>query len=214
MIPYEQKFQLRKSLLKIRQKMTHDEVEAASKEIVAKCIELIPWEEIRKIHMYLPIASRNEVSTWRLIEYVWQNRPDKETYVPIIRYDQILSAKVGVRTRWQTDGVGIPRPVGEMLLNSSNDQFDVIIVPTLGFDRKGYRLGYGKGHYDRFIATQSQAMTIGVAYSLSEVKPQLPREGHDINLGYIITEQEIIKATYPVSSVSTDEYIGLGKMSR
>lgn len=73
---------------------------------------------------------------------------------------------------------------------------DVLIVPLLAFTRKGQRLGYGGGYYDRTIAHLRAAgtlkATIGVAFAVQEVEA-LPDEAHDALLDYIVTEAEIIK---------------------
>lgn len=68
-----------------------------------------------------------------------------------------------------------------------NKQYDLIIVPIVGFDKDNYRLGLGGGWYDRFLADQPRAQTIGLAYTLCEVDI-LPHESHDISLDKIITE--------------------------
>ncbi len=70
-------------------------------------------------------------------------------------------------------------------------QFDVIIVPVLGFDADGFRLGYGKGHYDRFLAKQAGSLTIGLAYQDGFIADGLPHEPHDIPLSLVITEERI-----------------------
>lgn len=72
---------------------------------------------------------------------------------------------------------------------------DVIVVPVVGFDRAGHRLGYGKGYYDATLKTlheQHHALhVIGVAFSTQEVDA-IPPDRHDENLHVIITEKEII----------------------
>ena len=72
---------------------------------------------------------------------------------------------------------------------------DVIIVPLVGFDRHGTRIGYGKGHYDRTIGTLRQRgaepVLIGVAFSAQEVDT-IPHEPHDVRLDLIVTEAEIL----------------------
>lgn len=72
---------------------------------------------------------------------------------------------------------------------------DVIIVPLVGFDRRGTRIGYGKGHYDRTIGVLRQRgaspVLIGVAFSVQEVDT-IPHEPHDIRLDVIVTETEIL----------------------
>jgi 5-formyltetrahydrofolate cyclo-ligase len=68
--------------------------------------------------------------------------------------------------------------------------WDLTIVPLLAFDRRGYRLGYGKGFYDRLLAG-TRTETIGVAFAVQEIN-QLPAESHDVSLDWIVTEQETI----------------------
>ena len=72
---------------------------------------------------------------------------------------------------------------------------DVIVVPLVGFDRHGTRIGYGKGHYDRTIAGLRAGGTapvlIGVAFSAQEVET-IPHEPHDVRIDVIATENEIL----------------------
>jgi 5-formyltetrahydrofolate cyclo-ligase len=65
---------------------------------------------------------------------------------------------------------------------------DIIIMPLLGFDARGTRLGYGGGYYDRTLAAMSKtARLVGLAFAGQEVA-EIPREGHDIPLDVIVTE--------------------------
>ena len=66
---------------------------------------------------------------------------------------------------------------------------DLLLVPLLAFDRRGHRLGYGGGFYDRTIAAL-RVPTIGIAYAGQEVA-SLPEEAHDRTLDMILTEQGI-----------------------
>jgi 5-formyltetrahydrofolate cyclo-ligase len=85
---------------------------------------------------------------------------------------------------------GIPRPpeVAEIV------EPDVLIIPLLSFDRKGFRLGYGGGFYDRTLEklrSRKDIIAIGVGYAAQEVA-QVPIGEHDQALNYIMTEREII----------------------
>ena len=65
---------------------------------------------------------------------------------------------------------------------------DLVVLPLLGFDRQGNRLGYGKGHYDRTIAAMSRKPTlIGLAFAGQEID-QIPHGAHDIPLDGVVTE--------------------------
>lgn len=71
---------------------------------------------------------------------------------------------------------------------------DALLVPLLAFDRKGYRLGYGAGYYDRTLEAmraQGPLLTVGVAYSMQE-HPSLPADGGDQPLDWVLTEQGLL----------------------
>ena len=78
---------------------------------------------------------------------------------------------------------------------------ELLLVPLLAFDRRGYRLGYGGGYFDRTIATLRAApdiagvggvLAVGLAYAVQE-QPALPTERHDQRLDWIVTEAETIR---------------------
>ncbi|MBP9691853.1 MAG: 5-formyltetrahydrofolate cyclo-ligase [Alphaproteobacteria bacterium] len=67
---------------------------------------------------------------------------------------------------------------------------EIIFVPLLAFDKEGHRLGYGQGHYDRYLH-QHKALTIGIGFKGQEVE-RIPRQSHDFSLDYILTEEGLI----------------------
>ena len=86
---------------------------------------------------------------------------------------------------------GIPRPPD----SSPELDPDVLIIPMLAFDRKGYRLGYGGGFYDRTLEKLrafKKVIAIGVAYSAQEL-PDVPHGSHDQPLDFVLTEKELIE---------------------
>jgi 5-formyltetrahydrofolate cyclo-ligase len=64
---------------------------------------------------------------------------------------------------------------------------DILLVPLLAFDDRGYRLGYGGGYYDRTLAASPHARAIGIAYAGQRVD-FLPHDAHDCRLDAILTE--------------------------
>lgn len=74
---------------------------------------------------------------------------------------------------------------------------DVILVPLLGFDRKGERLGQGRGYYDRYLASMRSKkvlIAIGLAYATQE-EEKIPSAEHDQKLDAVVTEKEFIDPT-------------------
>jgi 5-formyltetrahydrofolate cyclo-ligase len=76
---------------------------------------------------------------------------------------------------------------------------DLLFVPLACFDRRGHRLGYGAGYYDRTLArlrATKPIHAVGVAYGVCEV-PAVPYEAHDQTLDAVVTEQETVFFTQP-----------------
>lgn len=77
-------------------------------------------------------------------------------------------------------------------------EIDIVIVPGVAFDKNGFRLGYGGGFYDRFLKNLSPyAITIGLAFDI-QLFDEIPKEEHDIQLDYIITEKRILNNFHKV----------------
>ena len=71
-------------------------------------------------------------------------------------------------------------------------ELDVVIVPAVAYDKDCYRLGYGGGFYDRFLENlREDAITIGIAFDL-QIFDEIPKEAHDAQLDYIVTESTIL----------------------
>ncbi len=84
------------------------------------------------------------------------------------------------------EGFGTVRPTGE------ERQPDFLLVPLLAFDRRGGRLGYGAGYYDRTLAALPKAGRLGCAYAAQEMDV-VPAGPHDVRLPAVATERGIIR---------------------
>lgn len=90
--------------------------------------------------------------------------------------------------------------------NTERVTVNAIIVPMLGFDTKGYRLGYGAGYYDRTISGMNpRPLLIGVAFEILRLEDIYPRP-HDVAMDFIVTEAGIFKVSKQgISRISTDK---------
>jgi len=70
-------------------------------------------------------------------------------------------------------------------------QPDLIVVPLLICDKLGHRLGYGKGHYDRYLSENSKVIKVGFCYGKIISADKIPQEDHDVKLDAVITENQI-----------------------
>lgn len=181
------KASLRKSVLGKRDALTEAEREACSYQAVQNllAVDVPPKSEIS---LFLPI--RSEIDLTAALEPL--HREGHRLSLPIVqdrttilfrRYqpgDQLIDVGFGTLGPAETAEVVDP---------------SVMVIPLSVFDRKGGRLGYGAGHYDRAINRLSDAgrspLKIGCAFSLQEAD-DLPLEPHDWALDMIITERETI----------------------
>lgn len=86
------------------------------------------------------------------------------------------------------DAYGIPTPK-----NTGQVAIDVIMIPMLGFDLHGYRLGYGSGYFDRTLAIiKPRPLIIGIAFEVSRLTSVQPQP-HDIPMDFIVTEAGIFR---------------------
>jgi 5-formyltetrahydrofolate cyclo-ligase len=85
----------------------------------------------------------------------------------------------------------IPEPAPEAPLVEP----DLLFVPLAAFDRRGHRIGYGAGHYDRtlkLLRSKRRTIAVGIAYAVCEVEA-VPAEPHDEALDYVLTDSELVK---------------------
>ncbi len=144
----------------VRLRMDSRDVEKYSLRICRKLYREIGWDRIQKICSYEPIAELKEVNVLPLLETVKY------------KYPNTIIKLVGMSRKSKTPKM----------------KFDLILVPVLAYDKQNYRLGWGGGWYDRFLAEQSQAQKVGVAFKNGFVKNSLLLEPYDIALDKIITE--------------------------
>jgi len=103
--------------------------------------------------------------------------------------------EISETTRWQTGLFGIQEPIGGLLWDELQGT-TTLLCPLTAFDRKGNRLGMGKGCFDFWLAQQRIHIkqVIGLAFSCQEFA-QIPFESHDVPMDYVITEKEVIACT-------------------
>ncbi len=100
----------------------------------------------------------------------------------------IAYAVTNLTTDLQSGYQNIPEPNPEICQEVDPASLDVVIVPGSVFDKRGGRMGYGGGYYDRFLANLApQAIRIGVCFDL-QVEEEIPLEPHDQLLDFIVTE--------------------------
>ena len=135
----------------------------------------------------------NEVSTYSLIKKLLNlgkivsspiTLKEERKLIP----SQITDLKNGIQ--YGAYNIREPKPECSPAINIKD--LDVVIVPAVAYDKNCYRLGYGGGFYDRFLENlRKDAVTIGIAFDL-QIFDEVPKEAHDAQLDYIVTESRIL----------------------
>lgn len=141
------------------------------------------------LHTFLPIEKNREVNTWKIINRVRKEHPEIKISIPKINnqsaelehyyFEGVEQLEINT---WE-----IPEPVKGVPTPIEN--IDAVLVPLLAFDKRGHRLGYGRGFYDRFLGVcRPDCLKIGLSFFESEEKIEDVDET-DIPLNMIITPQ-------------------------
>ena len=153
---------VRKTYSKKRQELASSVFEEESSQLIQNTIALIEQYKPDCIHCFLPIHSKGEINTTPIIQYCWKNNIN--VLVPISNFEEgtLKNAEFGPHTKTKPTKNNITEPIDPIW--KKNDAIDIVITPLLAFDLKGYRVGYGKGFYDRFFASlHKDVKRIGVS---------------------------------------------------
>ncbi|MBI5227136.1 5-formyltetrahydrofolate cyclo-ligase [Candidatus Micrarchaeota archaeon] len=173
---------LRKEILAERDGLRETQILSMSLIIKEKLFSTEHFQKAKTVCFYL--AKGSEVSTKNMIESALSL--GKHVVVPVtgekIEFVHFTSFEDLRRGRF-----GVPEP---STLKPHSEEPDLIVVPGIAFDLHLHRLGYGKGYYDKYLAT-SGAYRVGICYDF-QVVPVLPRHEQDVPMDEVITEKRII----------------------
>lgn len=148
----------------------------------------LDFSGIHVLHLFLPIEKKKEPNTFLFIDWLQQHHPAIKIVVPRADFDTALM------THHLYTGVdGLEKNLYDILepqnVNPHQGEIDMVLIPLLGFDLKGYRVGYGKGFYDRFLQPLS---TKKVGLSLfAPVEEIADTDEHDIRMDICLTPEKI-----------------------
>ena len=175
---------LRSEILAKRKAQSEEEKTAKSKLILHELIELPEFKKAKVVAFYLPV--NGEVGTLEMIK--WAHEEGKEVCVPVVHEGKRMCMVVYEPLDEMRGGkYNIPEPVGK----PERHHIDLIVVPGVVFDRRGHRIGMGKGCYD-FYLKDKKCVNVGVCFSFQLVD-KIPEEQHDIPMNIIITEQGVLR---------------------
>ncbi len=144
------KAEIRKLYIAKRKQLSQADYDLLNQALL-KQFQQLDLSAVKVIHLFLPILERKEPDTFLIRQWLEANHPQIRRVFPKADFahhtmqnfadDESLELAI--------NAFGIPEPVTGNLIEPA--QIDMMLVPLLAFDKQGYRVGYGKGFYDRFI---------------------------------------------------------------
>lgn len=183
-----QKSALRAEFKCLRAEMSATQKQKLDADIFFRFTELRQYEECEVLLSY--VSSAIEVDTQRIIENAFSH--SKRVAVP-----RCISGKCEMEFYYITSfsdlergAYGILEPVVSRCEPVENLKSGLCIVPALSFDESCYRLGFGKGYYDRFLS-RFDGNTVGLCYE-SCIRTELPRDCFDRHTDIVVSEKRVI----------------------
>ncbi len=153
-----------------------------SSRIMNNINELLNTLRFEKLGLYCAIFHEPK------IDHIMMAYCHKILALPKIVNSEILFYKYSLGDNLQISKLGILETISCDAITPQ-----IALVPALAFDKNGYRLGYGKGYYDRYFANQnSDIIKIGLCFE-QYLFNIIPHEQHDVSMDYIVTENLILK---------------------
>lgn len=149
------------------------------------------YNDIRTVLSYWPMSGQAEPNTHILTGYLRHMVYDLRIAYPVsdLQQHSFMAHAIDEDTVYRTNAWGITEPVNTQPIDPA--QIDLVLVPMLVCDQRGYRVGYGKGFYDRFLQQcRKDVVKMGCCY-FEPVEQISDTHEFDVPLNYCITPQHI-----------------------
>lgn len=178
-----EKNEIRRKIKAMRSMLLESEKNSAADEVFRHLEQTVAFMLASKILMYHSLP--DELPTREFLKK-WKDK--KDFYLPRVNGVNLEILPYN-ESRLELGAFHIEEPTGEDTVDAA--EMELIIVPAVAYDRRGNRLGRGKGFYDRLLAT-TKATKIGIAYEF-QIFDEIPSETHDIPMDYVITQRSVLR---------------------
>lgn len=171
---------LRKRILGLRDSLSSNELQEAEEELCRTLLRHPYVQEAERVLAYVSFGS--EPGTWRFLEEVLKQ--GRQLFVPKIIGEDMFFVRIFSLSELEPGYKGIPEPVGlgvQYLYEPKTAEKDFLLMPGVGFDEEGHRMGYGKGFYDRFLRDKPLLVKRSIAVChRCQLVDSIPFEEHDV----------------------------------
>ena len=179
---FTMKQELRKKFIIKRNKLIDEYRDYASTKILSTIETNELFKSATKIFIFVGFGS--EIATIPFIKK-WINK--KQIFVPKIKNGKMNLIRLKSWDELAPGHFGVLEPTSS---DYYEGKIDLVVTPSIVFDNNGYRLGYGKGYYDKYFSSREYDISVGLSYH-KLLQDNVPKEDHDIKVDVIITEEKI-----------------------
>ena len=188
-----EKENLRRYILRLRDRQSISELEQKSTDITDQVLHLHEYVRARGIACY--INKNSEVDTRILIRNALSQ--EKRVLVPVVKSGDIelfFSEIKDLGKELAPGTFGILEPKPEFVRPVDLNAIDLIFVPGIVWDRDGYRLGWGRGYFDRALKKLPEHVrSAGLAFNMQLIN-QVPRDQFDVPVDMVVTESRVLRS--------------------
>ncbi len=172
----EEKSTMRKEALEMAKSADSETIDSLSREAFKHILNSCYFYESESIFIFISMG--HEINTQLFIPELLKTKRVFVPYTPA-KAPEMLMTEIFSMDELEPGAMGILNLKEELLEDRLRDQVDLVLAPSILFDDEGYRLGYGGGYYDRFLAKGCHKHVIGLGLSHQRVA-KVPRDSFDI----------------------------------
>lgn len=188
MVAHSTKSSIRIKILALRNPLSIEEIKEKSASIKEKLFSMEVFRNSKVVFFYVSVGS--EVQTHDMIKEILDK---KKVAVPMPeKANKTLSASELLNfNELEPGSFSILEPKKEFVRIVNPKDLDLVVVPGIAFDKKGNRIGHGRGYFDRFLENIS-VPKIALAYEM-QIVDNIPADKNDVGVDFIVTEKRIIR---------------------
>ncbi|MEJ5962348.1 5-formyltetrahydrofolate cyclo-ligase [Pedobacter immunditicola] len=181
------KAEIRKAAMQRRNALSPLQLQELSQQLLTQFSRL-DLSTVNVIHLFLPIEKKKEPDTYLMIDWLQLHHPAIKILVPRADFNTALMTH-----HVYTDSKGLEKNIFDIMEpqneHAHQGDIDMVLIPLLAFDQHGYRVGYGKGFYDRFLqGISTKKVGLSLFPPLAEITDT---DVHDVRMDLCLTPDKI-----------------------
>ncbi len=198
------KSEIRKTHLAAQKSFTTDERNEKSEQIASNFFQKFDLSKINCLHCFIAIEKFGEIDTALIYKRIWRDFPHIRTLVPRVNFEtgELENVRFTANSLLKENIWQIREPIDGEVIAAKN--IDLVLVPLSGFDEKGFRAGYGKGFYDKFLINcRADCLKIGLNY-FAPIEEIADIQNFDVKLDFCVTPEKVWEFAHTAIGAAID----------